>query len=111
MLQHCLAKQLGHHRLKSIDLPFMLELTKPLESTDPRDKIYALLGVDEVKDIILVPDYTKSISQVYTEFKYIRTEQDLSIVCEGGIGILRVEPLLELPSWVPDFRPNIKKGQ
>jgi len=48
-----------------------LDLTSPLiysaaesNATDPRDKIYALLGFDEVGGLGLVPNYEKPVEKV-----------------------------------------------
>lgn len=95
------------------DLSTLLKSTTHLDSTDPRDKIYLLLGVDEAKDITIEPDYTKSTVEVYTDFvlKYISCKKSLSVISEGGIGVPRASPPLDLPSWVPDFRHVENRGQ
>ena len=39
-----------------------------LRSTDPRDKIYGLLGLaSDAKQLKIAPDYSKSITEAYTE--------------------------------------------
>jgi hypothetical protein len=46
------------------------DLMKYSNSTDPRDKIYALLGLmrdSEKNSVLLQPDYSKSVEQVYGE--------------------------------------------
>jgi hypothetical protein len=75
--------------------------------------IYGLLSIAGLKDIPLVPDYDKSISEVYTDFavKWIKTKLDVSIISFGGIGILGDEFPLDTPSWVPDFRSGIRHGR
>jgi hypothetical protein len=66
MLIHRFSKFVGgEDNLRYFDLLYLLEITRHLDATDPRDKIYALLGVDEVQDISIDPDYTKSTSEVY----------------------------------------------
>jgi hypothetical protein len=84
MFVHRFSKYPGEeYNLRNFDLPYLVELTNDLDATDPRDKIYALLGVDEVQDISIDPGYTKSTSEVYRNFvgKYIETRHDLSIIC------------------------------
>jgi hypothetical protein len=45
------------------DLP--IRLMTRLKSTNPRDMLYALLSIAGLKDVPLVPDYDKSVSEVY----------------------------------------------
>ena len=93
------------------------------EVTDPRDRIYALLGVlsspttrlyvaapdfgisasnEKVADVFPV-DYDKTVSQVYQDFmKYlINTNKNLDCLCvfQG-----RRRQAADLPSWVLDWR-------
>jgi hypothetical protein len=61
-----------HHVLqrmgKSRGLSSLLSLTHRSHATDPRDKIYALLGFSEVAVLGLAPDYNKPVERVYGEF-------------------------------------------
>jgi hypothetical protein len=93
-----------HDDTPRADLLFLLRMTREMEATDPRDKLYALLGVDDVRDIPVHPNYQHSVLQVYTDFTvdYIKTRADLEILAEAGIGIPKRD--LQLPSWVPDLR-------
>ncbi|PKS05903.1 hypothetical protein jhhlp_007734 [Lomentospora prolificans] len=81
-------------------------------ASDPRDKIYAFLGIAErflasqnrpphVR--LPVPDYTNSTSQVYTEaMQYMLRSSDNLLYL--GLKESRNEKLGGyLPSWVPDF--------
>jgi hypothetical protein len=94
-----------------MDLLALLSFTSHLEATDPKDKLYALLGVDDVRDVTVIPNYSHSVSQVYTDFavNYIETRLSLEILGEAGIGF--TEQNLELPSWAPDPRKLVMKGQ
>jgi prepilin-type processing-associated H-X9-DG protein len=85
------------------DLPFLLHLTGNLDATDSRDKLYALLGLDEVRDITIVPRYDLPVSQVWINYatEYIRSRQSLEILGRTGIGLPNRDP--QLPSWVPDL--------
>ncbi|ENI07891.1 hypothetical protein COCC4DRAFT_37671 [Bipolaris maydis ATCC 48331] len=77
---------------------------EPLEATDPRDKIFALLGLVNDKDSLealgVFPDYTRSKEEVYTTTMTAMLRKGhislLSICC----GIKRPNGL---PSWVPDW--------
>jgi len=91
------------------DVPLMgllelLSITRHMEATDPKDKLYALLGVDEIQDIPVQPNYTHSVNKVYTDFavNWIRIRSSLDILVDAGIGIPKRD--LQLPSWVPDHR-------
>ena len=71
------------------------------QATDPRDKVFALLGLMNEQNI-LTADYTMSTEEVYiTAAKYcIEQEKDLRILrvrCKGLTGNRK------LPSWVPDL--------
>ncbi|WPB02297.1 uncharacterized protein RHO25_006931 [Cercospora beticola] len=72
---------------------------RPLRATDPRDKVYGMLGLLP-GSLDLSPDYTKPVSEVYTDLtvELIKATQDLEILhvaCSGSA---------DLPSWVPDLR-------
>ncbi|KIJ59472.1 hypothetical protein HYDPIDRAFT_43975 [Hydnomerulius pinastri MD-312] len=87
------------------DLGALLKITHLFRSTDPRDKIYALLGLtDTHTQEHIQPDYRKSISDVYRDtFTYLYTRHrdlgDLSWIT--GQAIVREEDR-KGPSWVPD---------
>lgn len=87
----------------------LLRATNASQATDPRDKIYALLGFEEVSVLNIEPDYTKPVERVYAEFvqAYLESECKLNILLQTGIGYKRAEPLIDLPSWVPDFRRSV----
>jgi hypothetical protein len=92
-------------------LHVLLRLTSSLRSTDPRDKVFALLGLScETKDPDhwpeeLVPDYNRSVQDVYTAAtRYCsRQTSDLSVLSQheygsvGGSGMANVS----FPSRVP----------
>ena len=55
-----------------------------LEATDARDKVYALLSLaDDREELGLVPDYTKSLNEVYTDVtrNVNRTTGSLNLLC------------------------------
>jgi hypothetical protein len=84
--------------------PLMAERLHHLEATDPRDKIYALLGLatdkDELRELGLVPNYAHSCQQVYANFAIASFKQ-------GQLSILSLcqypKAQRDLPSWVPDW--------
>jgi hypothetical protein len=93
-------------RAKLLDLEVLLDLTREFQSTDPRDKIYALLGVYYDETVTIQPQYEKPVGFVYSEAirALIEGKQDLSILCRLGAGIgYNGTTETKLPSWVPDF--------
>lgn len=85
----------------SQDLSYLLDATHDFQSSDPRDKIFALWTlVRGTHGERLKADYHKSIAEVYT-----------AVTCEIIEGLRNVEiierrwsaPGKDLSSWVPDF--------
>lgn len=88
---------------------------RPTQTTDPRDKIYSLLGFTAppmfTKDpaATLVADYKKSVQRVYTE-----AARAILLDSENLLGLCLIEEKSErttpgLPSWVPDY--NTRGGR
>ncbi|KAL3422617.1 heterokaryon incompatibility protein [Phlyctema vagabunda] len=78
-------------------------------ATDPRDKIYGLLGL--ASDTMGVGvDYSKSVRDVFVDIfrAYTDTTQNLDLLCQSQWGVSDVSISGErLPSWCPDFsRPG-----
>ncbi|KAK0646934.1 hypothetical protein B0T16DRAFT_493819 [Cercophora newfieldiana] len=89
----------------------MLELltsSRLRDATNPRDKIYALMGLlgAEVQTYLrLLPDYSLAVANVYTQSarELIRVSGTLDVLGSAGIIAGHVaDP--ELPSWVPDWK-------
>ncbi|KAK5657901.1 hypothetical protein OQA88_2450 [Cercophora sp. LCS_1] len=86
----------------SLTLPRLVMSTCSRKATDPRDKVYSLIGL--VKDWNsqppFQPNYTKTTSQVFSEFAAWLLSQDLSylIFAPTSQRLMR-----ELPSWQPDL--------
>jgi hypothetical protein len=84
-----------------------IELLQPFirsKATDPRDKVYGLLGLSEtVREVEFDPSYTDPPHEVYTFMTklFIRQDASLELLLLAGTGWKR--GLEELPSWVPDF--------
>lgn len=82
-------------------LSLLLKATLVCECGDPRDKVFALLGLtEETGQGKLIPDYSKSVSQVYAEtIRYlIHTERKLN-----ELSFSQPSRQHELPTWVPDW--------
>jgi hypothetical protein len=99
----------------------LLIISRTSAATDPRDRIYGLLGLldeaalDPASRIPIPVDYRKSCSDVYVDamahiFSTGEGPYFLSGVCLSGgpcaapqIPSLPTSAQLDLPSWVPDF--------
>lgn len=81
--------------------------TRILQATDPRDKLYSVLGILDRK---FKPDYSASIEEVFYDFakQYVYAEKRLSVLREAGHGTFFGTPehprhRLFVPSWVPNW--------
>jgi hypothetical protein len=108
--RYTLAIHLTKARAKGTTLSSLLWNTWDRASTDPRDKVFAMLAlVDQADYATIAPDYSKPVMQVYRE-----TAREI-IVKQGQLDILLaasgVNGSHDLPSWVPDWRceANAKK--
>jgi hypothetical protein len=87
----------------------LLNLTRRLRCKDPRDKIYAILGLAALgpspERWLIVPDYEKDIDQVRLDFTVscIQATNSLNIFSMCGFGVRSSPACQSLPSWVLDF--------
>jgi hypothetical protein len=72
-----------------MDLEQLPLYPESMKATNPRDKLYALIGKDEVKDVTIIPDHTRSVSAVYSHFtvQYLQSKSILSVLHKAGIGL------------------------
>ncbi|KAG9189715.1 hypothetical protein G6011_06583 [Alternaria panax] len=86
------------------DLLTMLQMTRNCSSTDPRDKIYGLLGlVGERLQSLIQIDYSHTVEEVMTRAAaaIIICREDFEILAYAA---LRIRPTPgNLPTWVPDW--------
>ena len=81
-------------------------------ATDPRDRIFALLGVSTSVLAVAFPvDYTKSTAAIYTDFALYTMREDAnmdipSACCPPSTST----SCLTFPSWVPDWTKNHHKS-
>ena len=84
----------------------LLSLGRRCEATDPRDRIFALVGLGNPSLALIQPDYKSSVVQVYAEFVCCIAQSEGLLLLDGsnGVGAECPSPALEgLPSWVPDY--------
>lgn len=95
-------------------LPGLYEMLlehKNKEATNPKDRIYALLGLTTARDDQRISvDYAQNVEQIYTAAVYyiVTTTGKLDIICAARHELpLSVEQTLmrelNLPSWVPNW--------
>jgi hypothetical protein len=90
---------------RALRLAPLLLTSSRYQATNPRDKVYSLLGISsESKHSDLMPNYSLSAGEVFikTAIHLIREDESLELLAAAGIGWHRETP--NLPSWVPDFK-------
>jgi len=94
-------------RKDKLSLREAITLCTGFQATDPRDKIYALLGlVTDDLDLRAWVDYRKPTEQLYLEtarFLLSQEESPLQILNYAGTGYPWNPEFASLPSWVPDL--------
>jgi hypothetical protein len=75
--------------------------------TDPRDRIFALLGITNDANLSIRADYTKTAEDVYTEatMYLINAENNIDMLLDQRIS----RQTSSLPTWIPDFM-NLKNS-
>lgn len=84
----------------------LLKTYRERDATDPRDKIYGLLGMaSDATEIGIVPDYSISWQEVYkrTAVKLIQNYHDPCLVAHQSLGLSLENEKVGLPSWAPDW--------
>jgi hypothetical protein len=89
---------------QSSSLLQLLQATRFSDATDPRDKIYGILGLswDFSSGSELVPDYNLTAREVYTGVVKAHMKKHDNLDIFGHCGYTAGG--LDLPSWVPDWR-------
>lgn len=88
---------------KDIDLLYALRNCAEQSCGDPRDRIYALLGlVGRQVSSHIHADYEKAYAEVYarTTFAFVKMRDSFDILCYKAPSISQTE----VPSWAVDFR-------
>ena len=102
-------------KLSTMSIVDILQTTRRYLCVDPRDRIFAIYGLSEdATSVDFFPDYTKEVSQVYTQctWSIIKTTRSLSLLCLTG---LQSDPYipsayhsLAFPSWVVDWGNDLR---
>ena len=83
----------------------VLEIARQSSSTDPRDKVFALLNLcSDPTSALIQPDYNLDTSEVFTKVActIIRAGQGPRLLLNAGV----LDQTSSLPSWVPDWSRN-----
>ncbi|KAH6706571.1 heterokaryon incompatibility protein-domain-containing protein [Leptodontidium sp. MPI-SDFR-AT-0119] len=90
---------------------FISAVVPAMKTSDPRDCIYAVLGLNDDPFVQIQPDYRHSTEEVFasTTRAIIQGSQRLDILdilCRQGDGDGTRPFFRRSPSWVPDFRAS-----
>lgn len=104
-------------RKASIQLPFtaLLHKHRYTKSTDPRDKIYAFLGLAKPTaapfrrdPITITPDYNMSVQQVYLTATKALLIGFRNLAILSHVEDRSIRRIASLPSWVPDYSVTLE---
>lgn len=83
-------------------LIYLLQVARSFQASDPRDKIYALLGLASDCTEFPAPEYSLSVEKVYKDTAEILYSQGWGLGCLMQAG-LHQQSSRNMPSWVPDW--------
>lgn len=104
--------RLSRYSRPQSSFPPLLELLishKSKESTDPKDKVFALVGISASRETFGNIDYSLSVREIYTHTArhIISTSKKLDVICVKS----HYYNNHDLPSWAPDWtRPPHRPG-
>ena len=92
-----------------MSLVALIAYVSDCKATDPRDRIYSLLGLAADRKLADSPNYNYDVKKVYSELvrTFLETNKSLDIICFAHVfNGHAIKPALQppLPSWVPDWR-------
>ena len=104
-----LLQQLSMSNKRTPDLLELIRLTTKHLATDPRDMLYALLGMKDIINfggMMVDVKYEHFFPQVYCNLvkSIVQYKHQLSILSGAGIAETPLPSHFHLPSWVPDLR-------
>lgn len=86
--------------------------TYSFQATDPKDKMYALLGLfqwprhAQDDQCPIIPNYAKSVTDVYTDVTVALLRENLGFVNLSRVGDASFRNRQDLPSWVPNYNAD-----
>lgn len=98
--------------LREMPLENLLYMTGVFGATDPRDRIYSLLGILSARtnpnsSLDIKPDYEESVSDVFTQATKAVILNSGSLNICGMHRSMSEKSIEGLPSWVPDYSATI----
>jgi hypothetical protein len=94
----------------SASFPTQLLRTLHLQVTDQRDKVYGLLGMCAFESGSITPDYSKSVTRVYSEaMAHIILNDFGSGYPSLGFSTSESVAIQDLPTWVANFAAQSNK--
>ena len=100
-----LGAALGEWGSREWGLLDVLEIATQSSSTDPRDKVFALLNLcSDPKSALIQPDYNTATSEVFTKVAcaIVKAGQGPRLLLNAGV----LDQASSLQSWVPDWSQN-----
>ena len=96
-----------HSANTSIDLLQLLTVTRTSFTTDPKDKIFALLGLANNDMDAPRPEYGKPVETVYIDFAtyFVSKGQGSELLQDPALGF----GTMDIPSWVPDWTSSASR--
>lgn len=93
---------------QAVSLHMALRLFYNRKTSDPRDKVYGLLGLLEDHERLVIPNYALSAPEVYedTALEIINSSKNLSILMD----IDEMAGDVDAPTWCPDWTTNSVTG-
>jgi hypothetical protein len=88
----------------SATFPTQLTRTLHLKVTDPRDKVFGLLGMCDVGSDAIIPDYSKPVATVYSEaMAHLIVNDFFSAYPSLILDMAGIQSTYRFPSWVSDL--------
>ena len=96
------AAKLGFLQHETLQL--LLQKCQSMASTDPRDRVYALLNIARDRETLgIIPNYELSVANVYVDVaaRILKSDSHLDLLSS-----VNGKKSVPLPSWVPDWTQN-----
>ncbi|QSZ33502.1 hypothetical protein DSL72_005070 [Monilinia vaccinii-corymbosi] len=101
-----------YHRGAPIQLIGLMGYISDYEASDPRDRIYSVLGLASDRCLADPPRYQDSVVKVYSSLveSFVEHHKSLDIICfvDRFHGLRDSNTTPALPSWVPDWRVHVQ---